>query len=66
MNQEAYISNQFSKVLSTQVDEAFLPPHFSISMKVRSQFGETVWMDLSTEQFREIECILAMWESNHE
>jgi hypothetical protein len=66
MNQETYISNQFWKVLPTDVVEDSLAKDFQIRMKIQSPLGQTNFINLSIEQFREIECILAMWESNHE
>jgi len=66
MNQETYISNQFWKVLPTDVVVESLRNDFQIRMKIQSPLGQTNFINLTIEQFREIECILAMWESNHE
>jgi hypothetical protein len=66
MNQETYISNQFWKVLPTDVVVESLRNDFQIRMKIQSPLGQTNYINLTTEQFREIECILAMWEQNHE
>jgi hypothetical protein len=65
MNQETYISNQFWKVLPTDVVVESLRNDFQIRMKIQSPLGQTNFINLTIDQFREIECILAMWESNH-
>ena len=66
MNQETYICSQFANVLPTSQDTAMLPPHFTIRMKIQSNLGETNYINLTEDQFREIECILAFWESNRQ
>ena len=66
MNQETSISNQFWKVLPTDVVVESLRNDFQIRMKIQSPLGQTNYINLTPEQFREIECILAMWEQNHE
>ena len=65
MNQETYICSQFANVLPTSQDTAMLSPYFTIRMKIQSNLGETNYINLTPEQFREIECILAFWENNH-
>jgi len=62
MNQETYISNQFWKVLPTDVVVESLRDDFQIRMKIQSQLGQTNFINLSIEQFREIECLLATWQ----
>jgi hypothetical protein len=65
MNQETYISNQFWKVLPTDVVVESLRDDFQIRMKIQSPLGQTNYINLTPDQFREIECILAFWEENH-
>jgi hypothetical protein len=62
MNQETYISNQFWKVLPTDVVVESLRDDFQISMKIRSPLGQTNFINLTIDQFREIECLLASWQ----
>jgi hypothetical protein len=62
MNQETYISNQFWKVLPTDVVVESLRDDFQIRMKIQSQLGQTNYINLTIEQFREIECLLATWQ----
>jgi len=62
MNQETYISNQFWKVLPTDVVIESLRDDFQIRMKIQSQLGQTNFINLTIEQFREIECLLATWQ----
>lgn len=63
--QEVYISNEFWEVLPTDVVIESLDKSFKIRMQIKSQLGKTKWINLSIDQFREIECILANWENNH-
>ncbi len=62
MSQETYISNQFWKVLPTDVVVESLRDDFQIRMKIQSQLGQTNFINLTIEQFREIECLLATWQ----
>ena len=62
MNQETYICSQFANVLPTSQDTAMLPPHFTIRMKIQSNLGETNYINLTIDQFREIEFLLASWQ----
>ena len=65
-DQETYISNQFWKVLPTDAVVDSLGKHFQIRMKIQSPLGQTNFINLSVEQFREIECILASWDDQEQ
>ena len=60
MTQETYICSQFARVLPTTVEH-----EYQVRMQMQSELGKTNWINLTPEQFREIECILAFWENNH-
>jgi hypothetical protein len=62
MNQETYISNQFWKVLPTDAVVESLDKYFQIRMKIQSPLGQTNYINLTPDQFREIEFLLASWD----
>lgn len=57
MSQETYICSQFARVLPTTVVH-----EYQVRMQLQSELGKTNWINLSTAQLREIECLLANWE----
>lgn len=58
MTQETYICSQFARVLPTTVVH-----EYQVRMQLQSELGKTNWINLSTAQMREIECLLANWEN---
>lgn len=63
MNQETYITRQFWRVLPTTMANNSQSEAFQIRMQIQSPLGKTNFINLSVDQFREIECLLAGWEN---